>query len=35
MGKAMPTVIAEACARVTQNEAVVMLSCIGIDCPEM
>jgi len=30
---AMPVVIAEACARVTRGEAVVMPSEIGIDCP--
>ncbi len=32
--KAMPVVIAEACARVTRGEAVVDPSEIGIDCPE-
>ena len=31
--KAMPVVIAEACARVTRGEAVVSPSEIGIDCP--
>lgn len=31
--KAMPVVIAEACARVTRGEAVVDPSEIGIDCP--
>ena len=31
--KAMPVVIAEACARVTRNEAVISPSDIGIDCP--
>lgn len=35
LAKAMPVVIAEACARVTRGEAVVMPSEIGIDCPEM
>ena len=34
LDKAMPVVIAEACARVTRGEAVVMPSEIGIDCPE-
>jgi tripartite-type tricarboxylate transporter receptor subunit TctC len=33
MAKAMPVVIAEACARVTRNEAVIAPSEIGIDCP--
>lgn len=33
LDKAMPVVIAEACARVTRGEAVVMPSEIGIDCP--
>lgn len=33
MKRAMPVVIAEACARVTRNEAVVDPSEIGIDCP--
>ena len=32
MEKAMPVVIAEACARVTRNEAIVDPSEIGIDC---
>ena len=32
--RAMPVVIAEACARVTRGEAVVDPSEIGIDCPE-
>lgn len=32
LAKAMPVVIAEACARVTRNEAVVDPSEIGIDC---
>ncbi len=32
--KAMPVVIAEACARVTRGEAVVAPSTIGIDCPK-
>jgi tripartite-type tricarboxylate transporter receptor subunit TctC len=32
--KAMPVVIAEACARVTRGEAVLDPSEIGIDCPE-
>lgn len=31
--RAMPVVIAEACARVTRGEAVVQPSEIGIDCP--
>lgn len=34
LAKAMPVIIAEACARVTRGEAVVMPSEIGIDCPE-
>ncbi len=34
MDKAMPVVIAEACARVTRGEAVLDPSEIGIDCPE-
>jgi len=33
LDKAMPVVIAEACARVTRGEAVVDPSEIGIDCP--
>lgn len=33
LDKAMPVVIAEACARVTRGEAVVQPSEIGIDCP--
>jgi len=33
LAKAMPVVIAEACARVTRGEAVVKPSDIGIDCP--
>lgn len=33
--RAMPVVIAEACARVTRGEAVVDPSEIGIDCPDM
>ncbi len=33
LDKAMPVVIAEACARVTRGEAVLMPSEIGIDCP--
>ncbi|MBX2806546.1 MAG: tripartite tricarboxylate transporter substrate binding protein, partial [Hyphomicrobiales bacterium] len=32
--KAMPVVIAEACARVTRGEAVLDPSKIGIDCPK-
>lgn len=32
--KAMPVVIAEACARVTRGEAVIAPSEIGIDCPD-
>lgn len=31
--RAMPVVVAEACARVTRGEAVVDPSAIGIDCP--
>ncbi|KAA9009448.1 Bug family tripartite tricarboxylate transporter substrate binding protein [Histidinibacterium aquaticum] len=34
LDKAMPVVIAEACARVTRGEAVIDPSEIGIDCPE-
>ena len=34
LDKAMPVVIAEACARVTRGEAVISPSEIGIDCPE-
>ena len=33
LDKAMPVVVAEACARVTRGEAVVNPSEIGIDCP--
>jgi tripartite-type tricarboxylate transporter receptor subunit TctC len=33
MARAMPVVIAEACARVTRGEAIVDPSEIGIDCP--
>jgi len=33
LDKAMPVVVAEACARVTRGEAVVDPSEIGIDCP--
>ena len=33
MDRAMPVVVAEACARVTRGEAVVDPSEIGIDCP--
>ena len=33
LDKAMPVVIAEACARVTRGEAVIAPSEIGIDCP--
>jgi tripartite-type tricarboxylate transporter receptor subunit TctC len=33
LARAMPVVIAEACARVTRGEAVVDPSEIGIDCP--
>lgn len=35
MARAMPVVIAEACARVTRGEAIVDPSEIGITCPEM
>lgn len=35
MARAMPVVIAEACARVTRGEAIVDPSEIGIDCPAM
>jgi len=35
LARAMPVVIAEACARVTRGEAVLDPSEIGIDCPEM
>jgi hypothetical protein len=33
LGRAMPVIVAEACARVTRGEAILDPSEIGIDCP--